>query len=142
MSSRNLKNSALAVTTAGALIAAMAAPGLASGAKARAAGNEPESAAAALYSVVRSAYARDLPGRNIETQCSGRRSPYSCSWWIIKGSRESRRIATKATDSPLLPIVLRGGEGNAHNNRSRVYKSGYASAAYNNRTGGFSISLG
>jgi hypothetical protein len=142
MSLTNLNNRALAVTAASAVFAAMAAPGLASGAKARSAGNEPESGAAALYSVVRSAYSRDLSGRSIETQCTGRRSPYACSWWIIKGSKERRKAGAHAADYVTVPVLLRGGEGNAHKTRSRVYKSGYASAAYNSRTGGFSISLG
>lgn len=122
------------------LATAAAGPSSASGARARAAGNEPESAAGALYSVVKSAYARDVSGRSIETQCSGRKSPYSCSWWIIKGSREKRKSTAKAAEDS--PILMRAGEGSAHNNRSRIYKSGYATAAYNSRTGGFSISLG
>ena len=115
-------------------------PGAAFGARARAAGNEPESAAGALYSVVKSAYSRDVSGRSIETQCSGRKSPYSCTWWIIKGSKERRKSTAKAAEDT--GVLLRSGEGSAHNNRSRVYKSGYATASYNSKTGGFSIKLG
>ncbi len=124
-------------------MAAMATPGLASGAKARAAGNEPESAAAALYNVVRSSFARDLSGRSLETDCGGRKSPYTCGWWIIKGSKERRKSTGHIAEIAPLGIVLRGGEGNVHlKNRSRIYKSGYASATYNSRTGGFSVKLG
>ena len=118
----------------------MAAPGSAIGAKAKAAGNEPESAAGALYSVVRSAYSRDVAGRSIETQCSGRKSPYSCSWWIIKGSKERRKATARAAGD--LEILMRAGEGSAHSKVSRIYKSGRATATYNSKTGGFSIKLG
>lgn len=140
MQESTLRKAILAFSSV-ALVAAAVVPGAASGARARAAGNEPESAAGALYSVVKSAYSRDLSGRSIETQCTGRKSPYSCTWWIIKGSKERRKTTAKAADDTS-SIVLRAGEGSVHNNRSRIYKSGYATAAYNSRTGGFSISLG
>jgi hypothetical protein len=143
MQIRPFTKAAVALTLAAVLSVAAAAPGGASGARAHAAGNEPESAAGALFSVVRSAYARDVSGRSIETDCGGRKSPYSCSWWIIKGSKERRKVSGHASDSPSSGILLRSGEGTVHvKNRSRIYKSGYASAAYNSRTGGFSVKLG
>jgi hypothetical protein len=143
MKTRALGKAVLAVTSAALLSVAVAAPTGASGARAHAAGNEPESGAAALYNVVRSSFARDLSGRSLETDCSGRKSPYSCGWWIIKGARERRKITGHIAEIAPSGIVFRGGEGNVHlKNRSRIYKSGYASATYNSRTGGFSIKLG
>ncbi|MEI7559114.1 MAG: hypothetical protein WCJ63_00840 [Actinomycetes bacterium] len=120
------------LTTALAVAALSIAPATAAGLTAHAAGNEAESASGAVYSFVKSKYAQQASGRGIETTCSGRKSPYSCTWWIIKKSSEKRR-ATQAS------LLLRSGEGNLHANWKRVFRSGYASAAYNSRSGGFTV---
>ena len=119
---------ALLVATAGASIPVAGASGL----RAHSAGNEAESAAGAVYSFVKSKYAYQASGRGIETTCSGRKSPYTCTWWILKKSSEKRR-ATQAS------LLLRSGEGNLHGNWKRVFTSGHASAAYNSRSGGFTV---
>lgn len=114
---------------AAALVATLfAAMSMAGGASpASAADNEVEDAAEAVYWAVYQLPNSTVRGRTIETQCVSRRSPYSCSWWVIKGRSERR--ATGASDDEL-PVMSRRGEGNAHTNSRRVLTSGRATATW------------
>ncbi|MEI7889356.1 MAG: hypothetical protein WCI34_03510 [Actinomycetes bacterium] len=134
---RKLTLRRLAVTTAlFATAAACALPAAAIGRFAHAAGNEPESAAARLYDAIKSTHSKQSAGRAIETTCSGRSLPYSCSWWIIKKNSEKRASSTSGQ------ILARNGEGRTHSTYSRVYASGYAKAtAYNKKNDTFSFSI-
>ncbi len=135
MNCKSRKSSATKLVLTGIMASALAVPALANGAIARAADNEPEAAADALYGVVAASYKKQASGRSIETDCSGRRNTFSCQWWIIKGARE-KRMASAAE------VLARRGEGSQHYRATRVYMSGYATATYNAKTRGYSIRLG
>ena len=124
------------ITAVISLVAACALPAGAVGQLAHSAGNEPESAADRLYDAIKKTHAKQASGRVIETTCSGKKLPYSCSWWIIKKKTEKRASSNAGL------ILSRNGEGRAHSTYSRVYLSGYASAvAYNKKSDSFSFSI-
>ena len=88
--------------------------------------NNVEDASEAVYWAVAKLPNATIRGRTIETSCSGRRSPYSCSWWVIKGRLDRR--ADAATEE--LPVMTRRGVGNAHRTPSRVLTFGKATARW------------
>jgi hypothetical protein len=97
---------------------------------ARAAGNEAESAADQLTPFVRAAWKTTRP---VETTCSGKKSPYTCSWWILKVAND-KRIKASAADLPsqsITGVLARRGEGNSHSRSGTVWKSGRALAYWN-----------
>ncbi|MSW87444.1 MAG: hypothetical protein F2799_01310 [Actinobacteria bacterium] len=131
----NLRRLSL-ITAVVSLVAVCALPAGAVGHLAHSAGNEPESAADRLYAAIKSTHSKQSSGRVIETTCSGRKLPYSCSWWIIKKKSEKRASSDNGQ------VLSRNGEGRAHSTYSRVYLSGYASAtAYNKKNGSFSFRI-
>lgn len=88
--------------------------------------NEVESASEAVYWAVTRLPNSTIRGRTIETLCSGRRTTFSCNWWVIKGRFDRR--AQAAEDE--LPLMMRRGEGNAHRTPKRVLTSGKATAVW------------
>ena len=87
-----------------------------------------ESAASMVYKVIRSKYASQASGRTLEISCSGRKSPFSCKWWIIKKSKERPKHCVKAAAHS---IASSSGEGELHYKYCFVYKAGSASATHN-----------
>ena len=122
---------ALLVTTAGASIPVAGASTTISASPtilAHSSDADAESASSMVYKVIKSKYASQVSGRTLETSCSGRKSPFSCKWWIIKKSKERpKHCLTSAAHA----ISSSSGEGELHTRYCYVYKAGTASATYN-----------
>ncbi|MCX6388764.1 MAG: hypothetical protein NTX07_08565 [Solirubrobacterales bacterium] len=124
-----LKHGLLAIRIAALTLACFSvAPATATTPVGHAADADSESAANMVYKVIKSKYSNQVSGRTLEISCSGRKTPFSCKWWIIKKSKERPKHCLTGTAKS---IASSSGEGELHTRYGYVYKAGTASATYN-----------